>query len=82
MAALAVQDSRLPDAALLVSAADRAMAESGAVQVPADVRLRERRVGKALASLDASVREEMYEAGARLELTEALDHATEQLLGR
>ena len=48
MAALAVQASRLPDAALLVGAADRAMADVGAVQVPADVSLRARRVGDAL----------------------------------
>jgi hypothetical protein len=80
LAALAVQSSRLPDAVLLVGAADRALADVGSVQVPADVRLRERRVGAALAQVPTADRESMTAAGRRLALDEALDLAIERLL--
>ena len=80
LAALAVQDNVLPDAALLVGAADRAMADVASVQVPADVELRARRVGRALLDLPVADRESMSAAGRRLGLDEALDLATERLL--
>jgi hypothetical protein len=80
MAALAVQTSRLPDAALLVAAADRAMADVGSVQVPADVSLRARRVGDALSRLPAADLESMTAAGRELGLDEALDLAIDRLL--
>ncbi len=80
MAGLAVQASLLPDAALLVGAADRAMADVGSVQVPADVSLRARRVGAALSRLPAADRESMTAAGRELGLDEALDLAIDRLL--
>lgn len=80
LAALAVQRGRTSDAAVLVAAADRALAEDGALQVPADAALRERRVGAALASLDADVRAQAEREGAAMPLGEALDWAVERLL--
>jgi hypothetical protein len=80
LAALAVSVGRLPEAAVLVAAADRAMADTGAVQVHADVLLRQRRVGRALDEMPAEVRSARTAEGAGLDLHEALDLATDWLL--
>jgi predicted ATPase/DNA-binding SARP family transcriptional activator len=80
MAALAVTTGRLPEAALLVGAADRAMADTGAVQVQADVLLRQRRVGSALDEMSPEDRSARTREGAELDLDEALDLATDWLL--
>lgn len=74
-ATLAVRESRLRDAAVLVSAADRALAEDGSDLVPADAALRERRIGRALEALDPGIREAAAAEGAGLGLDEALDRA-------
>ena len=80
LAALAAGTGRPSVAALLVGAADRAMADTGAVQVPADVLLRQRRVGAALVSLPLHEQSAHAAEGASLGLEEALDLATEWLL--
>lgn len=74
-AALAVLDSRLRDAAVLVSAADRALLEDGSTLVPADAAWRERRIGVALAAMDNRERAEATAEGALLDLDAALDVA-------
>jgi tetratricopeptide (TPR) repeat protein len=79
-AALAVRRDMLREAAVLVAAADQILAEDGSVQVPADVRLRERRVGTALAGLPPDVRDEAAAAGRALSLDEALDLAVDLFL--
>ena len=71
---------RLPDAAVLVGAADRAMADTGAVQVHADVVLRQRRVGMALEKMSLRERSARTVEGTGLDLDEALDLAAEWLL--
>jgi hypothetical protein len=81
LAALAVSTGRLPEAALLVGAADRAMADTATVQVPADVLLRERRVGAALAGMPPDERSARAAEGAALGLDEALDRAAGWLSG-
>lgn len=75
VAALAVLRGRRTEALALVAAADRAMAEDGSVQVPADAALRARRVWEPLglvpgSALDAEV----------LDLDAALDLALERVL--
>lgn len=69
-AALAVRGGRRTEALLLVAAADRAMAEEGSVQVPADAALRVRRVWGPLALEPGSVApgEEALDLDAALEL--------------
>ena len=79
-AALAARRDMLREAAVLVAAADQILAEDGAVQVPADVRLRERRVGAALAGLPPDVRDEAARTGRVLSLDEALDLAVDRFL--
>ena len=81
LAALATSTGRLPVAAVLVGAADRAMADTGAVQVPADELLRQRRIGAALAEMPPDERAARAAEGAALGLDEALDRATGWLLG-
>ena len=80
LAALAVSIGRLPEAAVLVGAADRAMDDTGAVQVHADVLLRQRRVGRALDEMSPDDRSAGTQEGAELDLPEALDLATDWLL--
>ena len=80
LAALAVSIGRLPEAAVLVGAADRAMDDTGAVQVHADVLLRQRRVGRALDEMSPADRSARTQEGAELDLPEALDLATDWLL--
>ena len=80
LAALAVSIGRLPEAAVLVGAADRAMDDTGAVQVHADVLLRQRRVGRALDEMSPDDRSARTQEGAELDLPEALDLATDWLL--
>ncbi len=80
LAALAVSIGRLPEAAVLVSAADRAMADTGAVQVHADVLLRQRRVGRALDTMPREDRAANTAEGRELGLDEALDLAGDWLL--
>ena len=80
LAALAVSTGRLPEAAVLVGAADRAMADTGAVQVHADVVLRQRRVGRALEKMSLRERSARTVEGTGLDLDEALDLAAEWLL--
>ncbi|HET9996695.1 MAG TPA: BTAD domain-containing putative transcriptional regulator [Nocardioides sp.] len=80
LAALAVTIGRLPEAAVLVGAADRAMADTGAVQVHADVLLRQRRVGRMLDEMLPDDRSARTREGAELDLREALDLATDWLL--
>ena len=80
LAALAVSTGRLPEAAVLVGAADRAMADTGAVQVHADVVLRQRRVGMALEKMSLRERSARTVEGTGLDLDEALDLAAEWLL--
>ena len=79
-AALAVRRGRLADAAVLVAAADRALAEEGGVLVPADRALRERRIGRALAGLPHEERRHAEAVGAALDLPAALGWATDALL--
>jgi predicted ATPase/DNA-binding SARP family transcriptional activator len=81
LAFLAVHLERLDDAAMLVAAADRALAEDGATQVPADAALRQRRVGTALAALDPATRARAAELGSALPLDEAVDLALDRLVG-
>ena len=80
-AAIAVSRGRLGDAALLVAAADRALAEDGSSQVPADTAMRERRIGAALTALDPAEQDLARKAGTAMSLDEALDLATVELLG-
>ena len=56
------------------------MADTGAVQVRADVLLRQRRVGAALDEMSPDDRSARTAEGAELDLDEALDLATEWLL--
>lgn len=79
-AALAARCGRLEDAATLAAAADAGLAEDAAVRVPADVSLRERRIGRALAGLAPEVRAAAERVGAELRLEDALAWATERLL--
>lgn len=76
LAALAVQRGRAELAATLLAAADRELADDGAVLVPADAAFRERRTGAALAALPADVREAARGRGADLSLDDALDAAS------
>ena len=80
LAALAVSLGRLPEAAVLVGAADRAMADTGAVQVRADVLLRQRRVGGRSTRCPPTIGPPAPREGAELDLDEALDLATDWLL--
>ncbi len=74
-AAIAVRQGRLGDAAFLVAAADRAMAEEGSSQVPADAAVRARRIGVALATLDPAELELARKAGSAVSLAEAVELA-------
>lgn len=79
-AALAVHRA-VPDlAATLVAAADRALADEGAVQVPADAMMRERRTGAAIRALDPGVRVAAEARGAALDLSAAIALARQRLL--
>jgi tetratricopeptide (TPR) repeat protein len=80
LAALAVSTGRPREAALLVGAADGALADTGAVQVYADVLLRERRIGNALAQMPVEERSALAGQGRELGLQEALDLAADWLL--
>lgn len=73
LAALAVLRGGAEEAAVLVAAADRALSEDGARLVPADQRLRELRVGPAVAALHDDVRDAARAQGAALDLGAALD---------
>lgn len=73
LAGLAVQEGRAYDAAVLVAAADRAMAEEGSEQVPADAAMRARRIGTALEQLGAERCDRAAATAARLTLEEAVD---------
>ena len=73
LAALAVLRDAPREAAVLLSAADRAMAEDGATLVAADVVLRERRTGAALATLTPEDLRDARVEGDRLDLAAALD---------
>jgi hypothetical protein len=73
LAALAVQRRQASVALALVTAADQVLAQEGAVQVPADVAFRERRIGAAVANLDAAERAAAETLGASLDLDAALD---------
>ncbi|QIK75548.1 BTAD domain-containing putative transcriptional regulator [Nocardioides piscis] len=73
LAFLAIRMDRLEEAAVLVAAADRAMAIDGTTQVPADAALRERRVGVPLAAFDDRARDRAAGVGGRLDLDQALD---------
>ena len=63
----AVSSGRLPEAAVLVGAGDRAMADTGAVQVHADALMRQRRVGQALDEMPPGDRSARTQEGAGLE---------------
>jgi predicted ATPase/DNA-binding SARP family transcriptional activator/Tfp pilus assembly protein PilF len=73
LAALAVLHDQPREAAVLLAAADRAMEEDGAQLVAADVVLRERRTGTALASLSPDERRAARVEGGELDLDTALD---------
>jgi mRNA-degrading endonuclease toxin of MazEF toxin-antitoxin module len=79
LAALAVRRRRLALAATLLAAADRAMAEDGAVLVPADASFRERRTSGPLGELDPDERTAAATRGAALDLDQALDVGSELL---
>lgn len=79
-AALAVRRGAAELAATLVAAADRALADEGAVMVPADAAFRERRTGAAIAALDPEVRAAAAARGAELDLAAAISLARERLL--
>lgn len=74
-AAVAAHRGRAEAASTLVAAADAALAELGAQMVPADSRLRERRVGATLAALSRTESEQAQRAGAGMTVQQALDHA-------
>lgn len=80
MAFLAVRRGLLDEAAVLVAAADRALAEDGATQVPADAALRQRRIGAALTALDPTVRARAVELGGGLDLDQAVDRGLARLV--
>lgn len=79
-AALAVRRGAAELAATLVAAADRAIADEGAMLVPADAALRERRTGAAIRALGPGAREVAEARGADLDLLAALALARERLL--
>ncbi|NYJ03716.1 putative ATPase/DNA-binding SARP family transcriptional activator [Nocardioides thalensis] len=79
-AALAVQRGAADLAATLVAAADRALADEGAVQVPADATIRERRTGAAIRALDPGIRAAAEARGAELDLPAAVALARQRLL--
>lgn len=78
-AALAVGQGRPALGATLLAAADRVLVEEGGVQVPADLALRERRTGEALAHLDPDLLEAARRRGAALDLEDVLDLARDEL---
>jgi predicted ATPase/DNA-binding SARP family transcriptional activator len=80
-AAIAVRRGRAEDAALLVAAADRAMAEEGASQVVADALMRQRRISGALSGMAEAPQERGRARGGAMCLDEAIDHAMSELLG-
>lgn len=79
-AALAVQRGLPELAATLVAAADRALADEGAVQVPADAIARERRTGAAIRALAPETRAAAEARGAGLDLPAAIALARARLL--
>ncbi len=72
LAALAVQRNDPGLAATLVAAADQALADEGAVLVPADAALRERRVGPAITALDPEAKISAEERGRSIDLITAV----------
>lgn len=76
LAALAVHRGQASVALALVTAADQVLAQEGAVQVPGDVAFRTRRIGEALAGLDAAERAAAVTLGTSLDLDAALDLGT------
>ena len=72
LAGLAALRSRPALAATFAAAADRALADSGAVQVPADATRREQRCGAAIAALDPGERAAAEARGASLDLDTAI----------
>lgn len=74
-AALAVQRGRAADAAALLAAADRALAEEGDMQVAADAAMRERRTGAAIAALPPDELAAARRLGAGLDLDQAVEWA-------
>lgn len=79
-AAIAVHRDQPALAVTLVAAADRAYADEGSVMVPADVALREQRVGAAVAALTPEARAAAEARGAALALDAAVRLAREELL--
>ncbi|HYG93206.1 MAG TPA: BTAD domain-containing putative transcriptional regulator [Nocardioides sp.] len=79
-AALAVARDEPALAATLLAAADRAYADEGAVMVPGDLALRERRTGDTIAALDPEVRRSAEQYGAGLTLRTAVELACKRLL--
>lgn len=79
-AALAVHRGKPAVAATLLAAADRAYADEGSVMVPADIELRERRTGAAVAALGPDERTAAEARGAGLDLQAAVRLATAELL--
>ncbi|MDZ5619235.1 BTAD domain-containing putative transcriptional regulator [Nocardioides sp. HM23] len=79
-AALAVVRGRADLAATLLAAVDRAYADEGSVMVPADIRLRERRTGAALAALGPEARRAAEDRGTALDLQAAVRLARQELL--
>uniref|UniRef100_UPI0016031E82 tetratricopeptide repeat protein n=1 Tax=Nocardioides pelophilus TaxID=2172019 RepID=UPI0016031E82 len=79
-AAIAVRRDRPALAVTLVAAADRAYADEGSVMVPADVALREQRIGPAVAALTPDARTAAELQGAALALDAAVRLAREELL--
>ena len=79
-AALAVVRDRAALAATLIAAVDKAYADEGSVMVPADVELRERRTGAAVAALRPEARRAAEDRGRALDLQAAVRLATAELL--
>jgi predicted ATPase len=80
LAWLAVLCGREAEAAALLAAADRGLAEEGAHLVPADAALRQLRVAPALAAMDGEARAAAESRGAQLGVAEAVDLAVSWLL--
>jgi tetratricopeptide (TPR) repeat protein len=80
LAWLAVRSGREAEAAVLISAADRGLAEEGARLVPADAALRQMRVSPALAAMDDDTRAAAVSRGEQLGVAEAVELAVSWLL--
>jgi tetratricopeptide (TPR) repeat protein len=79
-AALAVVRGRADLAVTLLAAVDKAYAEEGSLMVPADIELRERRTGAAIAALSPERRATAEARGATLDLPAAVRLAASVLL--